>query len=545
MSDHPWFFDAHHGGPAGPATKGQCLERRDAWQRSCGDGSSLQWRQSPSPWRTSLQGLRDRRQIVITGTGRTGSTFLMQLLTRLRLPTGFTPGEFANCTDKYNCRRHLGYEWGELSAQDLPGMLAKGVEIVKSPQLAAAAEARTWLASAAVEHVILPVRDLASSSHSRAMRGHNKNGGLPHGVDDAAGMERADEQLLSHLVVLLAQHDVPLTLLDYPRHVLDARYAYGKLRWLCDKYGVTKADFDDAHGHTSQPQLGHAYHSTRSPHVITSKPVPFVMLMVPTSGSSWLQELLDSHPQIRCLGEQFNFRDVRDALAYLNGRAMNVAGLASTAARGFKISRGALEKPARLCRDLTEANASYCGGDDVRFHSLLDGLRASNGKLICLARRNYVKHAISRMRHRQQLQACGDARTHVAEADCLRNVSSELPIRRDHFGLSLVQNIKAARTDYSRMLRECMPGQVTDYDASRGPQTVVLFYEDLLQHTQRVLAGLQKWLGAQPSPSLHSSMVKVTGTNLTHVLSNFKEVESAVRSNFGDGSYEHLLLLEE
>ena len=66
-------------------------------------------------------------QIVITGTGRAGTTFLMALFTQLRLPTGFTPRDFANCTDVYACP-HAGYEWGELTADALPALRAKEIE---------------------------------------------------------------------------------------------------------------------------------------------------------------------------------------------------------------------------------------------------------------------------------------------------------------------------------------------------------------------------------------------------------------------------------
>ena len=188
----------------------------------------------------------------------------MQLLTHLRLLTGFTPDEHSGCADVGVCR-HAGFEWGELSrAEMLPRLLANGIEIVKSTQLALEAEARRWLSSAAIEHVILPVRDLASSALSRAKRGH-VNGGLLQGINDTAEMQRFNEQLLSHLLVLLAQQDVSHTLLDYPRHVLDARYAYQKLSWLCDKYGVTEVAFHDAHNRVSRPQLVHAtYESTMS-----------------------------------------------------------------------------------------------------------------------------------------------------------------------------------------------------------------------------------------------------------------------------------------
>ena len=154
-------------------------------------------------------------QIVITGTGRAGTTFLMALFTQLRLPTGFTPRDFANCTDVYACP-HAGYEWGELTADALPALRAKGVEIVKSPHLAAPKEARRWLAGAGVAHVIVPLRDLANVSRSRVAHGHD-NGGLPADVADGATLQHVNERVLAHLLVLIVQRDTPSTLLAFPR----------------------------------------------------------------------------------------------------------------------------------------------------------------------------------------------------------------------------------------------------------------------------------------------------------------------------------------
>ena len=194
-------------------------------------------------------------QIVITGTGRAGTTFLMALLTQLQLPTGFTPRDFANCSDVYECP-HAGYEWGELTADSLPALRQKGVEIVKSPHLAAPEEARRWLGDASVEHVIVPLRDLANVSRSRAAHGH-ANGGLPPDVADGATLKHINERVLAHLLVLIVQHDKPSTLLAFPRHVLDTNYAFAKLGWLCERYGVSEAAFREAHRVVSEPELVH------------------------------------------------------------------------------------------------------------------------------------------------------------------------------------------------------------------------------------------------------------------------------------------------
>lgn len=250
---------------------------------------------------------------------------------------------------------------------------------------------------------------------------------------------------------------------------------------------------------------------------------PFVILMLSTSGSSWLQELLDSHEQIRCEAEVFNNAPVQKALDFLD----STTGKSGESIRGFKISRDALSD-----------------GSDTRFYELLDGLRARRARLICLGRRNYVKRAVSQMRHRLQVVACGSARTHVEDAECLRNISSALPIERDPRGMSLAQNIQIAREQYTQMLRECEAEQLLHYGPDHNVRVLLLFYEDLMADTENILAGLQAWLGASKLQHLASSMVKVTETNLSKAISNFAEVEQYVQRVFGDRSFEHQLLLE-
>ena len=78
-------------------------------------------------------------------------------------------------------------------------------------------------------------------------------------MSDALFKMRAGEyeRVLAHLLVLIVQRDKPSTLLAFPRHVLDASYAFAKLGWLCERYHVSEAAFREAPRNVSEPELVH------------------------------------------------------------------------------------------------------------------------------------------------------------------------------------------------------------------------------------------------------------------------------------------------
>jgi hypothetical protein len=90
-----------------------------------------------------------------------------------------------------------------------------------------------------IDHAIIPVRDFEAAANSRARvtelaRAQNEvraNGGLWLTDDPAKQVSVLYEQF-SILMETLARHDVPVTLLWYPRLTRDVNYTFGKLRFL-------------------------------------------------------------------------------------------------------------------------------------------------------------------------------------------------------------------------------------------------------------------------------------------------------------------------
>ena len=190
-----------------------------------------------------------RHHTIITGTGRAGTTFLVELLTRLGLETGFRPGRLA--IDK---RALAGLErdirkpnapyiakdpWG---CKYLPELLAEGKVVV--------------------DHAIVPVRDFDAAANSRSRvaslaRAHGKkqaNGGLWL-TDNPEEQVMVLYEQFSALMATLARFDVPVTLMWYPRLTRDSQYTYEKLRFLMPSTSFD--EFEDAFAATVKPERVH------------------------------------------------------------------------------------------------------------------------------------------------------------------------------------------------------------------------------------------------------------------------------------------------
>jgi hypothetical protein len=192
----------------------------------------------------------DKHHTIISGSGRTCTTFLVQLFTELGLETGFanrTEGIFENC--------NAGME-KDIRLPDAP-------YIIKSPLLCDRID-ELVRQGIVIDHVIMPMRDLYSAAESRRYNDRNASqiptrdlvpGGL-WGTDNPLDQENVLARKVYELILAAARHDIPMTLLDHQR-MGDPVYLYSKLRWLLS--GIDEARFHEAFNETWKPELIHRY----------------------------------------------------------------------------------------------------------------------------------------------------------------------------------------------------------------------------------------------------------------------------------------------
>lgn len=174
-------------------------------------------------------------RIFISGTGRAGTTFLVQLLTDLGLDTGYS-------------RKRAAEDTGE-SAEGFFATARAGVErdifaadnplIVKSPYLCDHVD-DLLKAGIGISHIIIPVRNLHDAAESRRFvqrettgnsNGDSVAGGL-WDTSDAQSQEAVLAMKLARLIEAATRNEIPLTLLSFPRLVRDSDYTYEKLAFL-------------------------------------------------------------------------------------------------------------------------------------------------------------------------------------------------------------------------------------------------------------------------------------------------------------------------
>jgi hypothetical protein len=213
-----------------------------------------------------------RRHVVITGTGRAGTTFLVELLTHLGLDTGCDVDSLHRYKDPV---ARAGIEC-DIRNPECP-------YIVKAPSFSEYAEEAFRAEDIAIDHIVIPFRDLYAAAESRraVVRQAYANlsllsavspgvqspswpspSSLPGGLWGTCSSEPGEQErvlLMNSYRLLLAcsEAEVPVTLIQYPRLTEDCHYLFRKLQPLLSD--VTCAHFDEIFRRVVRPDLVHRY----------------------------------------------------------------------------------------------------------------------------------------------------------------------------------------------------------------------------------------------------------------------------------------------
>ena len=210
--------------------------------------------------------MSSRNHVVITGTGRSGTTFLVELLTHIGLETGFSADDIVSKKFK-EARAGLEYD---IRRKDCPF-------IVKSPCFCDYAEDVICRDDIVIEHVFIPVRDLNAAAESRRhvlktnvsnlhfverlkhmFRPRKFPGGLWHTRSSKPGKQ--EEILLRQiykLMLAISDTTLPVTFIRYPRIVKDCPYLFEKLKPILRD--ITYESFCAMFSKAVRPELVHSF----------------------------------------------------------------------------------------------------------------------------------------------------------------------------------------------------------------------------------------------------------------------------------------------
>lgn len=204
----------------------------------------------------NLQRHNHNHHVVITGTGRAGTTALVQLFTDLGMPTGYNAAQAQ-----------------EVDAVSMAGLedtvsWAQRPYIVKTPWLLYTME-NVLRSGIVIDCAIVPMRDISDVAASRhrvcdtqAQLGHPDPQRAPGSLmpQEHHGDQQSVLAVKHHeMMCCLARHEIPVCLLSFPQFVQDWQHCYRSLQPVFDSFEITAAAVQQSHQRVLDPDLIHSF----------------------------------------------------------------------------------------------------------------------------------------------------------------------------------------------------------------------------------------------------------------------------------------------
>lgn len=169
-------------------------------------------------------------KVIITGPGRSGTTFLVQLLTRLGYDTGYEPYKEPYLPSKRaGCEHRLQFDLAG-TPERARRILETAPRVLKSPEWALVLKGFARLDIMQVDHVFIPVRDLDEAAQSRLDVQLDwqvcSTDDYSYRVMDQASVHAL---ALGRAIEACLMCDIPYTIMLFPRLVEDPDYCRAKL----------------------------------------------------------------------------------------------------------------------------------------------------------------------------------------------------------------------------------------------------------------------------------------------------------------------------
>jgi len=179
-----------------------------------------------------------RKHIIISGTGRAGTTFLVELLTHIGIDTGYTKDEIKE--QKHKLAR-AGLE------QDIFNDNAPYV--IKNPDFFKHAEEVFKREDIKIDHIYIPIRDVKAAAESRrrvtlegnqrasltqkVLKKFGKEYNYHGGLWDTDSLDEGSQEIVLlqkfyTLLEVVSKEQIPITLLHFPTIIKDPEFLFEK-----------------------------------------------------------------------------------------------------------------------------------------------------------------------------------------------------------------------------------------------------------------------------------------------------------------------------
>mgnify|MGYP000409602431 CR=1 FL=1 len=168
-------------------------------------------------------------KIIITGSGRAGTSFLVQLLTRLGEDTGFTPGD-----EPYSEKLRAGCEQYSitnlLNGDANREIITAAPRVLKSPDWALVLKDLLRYGWIEVDHVLIPFRDCEEAARSRLDVGLEWQCIITDDHDEKlADQANIHALALGRTLEACWLFGIPHTVMAFPLLVQNGAYCYERL----------------------------------------------------------------------------------------------------------------------------------------------------------------------------------------------------------------------------------------------------------------------------------------------------------------------------
>lgn len=185
--------------------------------------------------------MENKKKIVVCGTGRAGTTFIMQILTEMGYDTGlksmdddFRESVRAGQEIPYpvgiNFNKNLELEW-TMSFHEAKTRLEQTPYIIKSPNFSNHLSELIKNNIIEVEHVIIPIRNIQHVAESRVKVDLEMTSDFFPNIENKISRQKTVAyMMLGRLVEAINLYDLKYTFIKFPEMVYTADYLLDKLK---------------------------------------------------------------------------------------------------------------------------------------------------------------------------------------------------------------------------------------------------------------------------------------------------------------------------
>jgi hypothetical protein len=175
-------------------------------------------------------------KVLITGTGRCGTTFLIKLFSFLDFNTGYNKDNY-KLSISSNCNSGMEKNYNDK------------YYILKNPSFMSSIENIIKDKSITIKNVIIPIRDLTMSAKSRVNHG-KKNGGLWNATDELSQINFY-KNILTNYIFISTKYDINTIFIDFDKMINDEIYLFNKLKNILDEKHIDLETFSRVYNEVS------------------------------------------------------------------------------------------------------------------------------------------------------------------------------------------------------------------------------------------------------------------------------------------------------